>query len=81
MMTSQLLYSILVAIFSVVSAQSTCDSSVVAPMVFPIQNVTLLGPVLRRGVGFSPGTPPQPLAFYPYPYVTACYLLPLILDV
>ena len=75
-MAFQLLFVLPVAILSMASAQSICDSSVVSPMVFPIHNVTLQGAVLRRGVGFSPGTPPQPLAFFPYPYVTATFLLP-----
>ena len=74
-MAFQLRFVLSVAICSMASAQSICDSSVVSPMVFPIHNVTLQGAVLRRGVGFSPGTPPQPLAFFPYPYVTATYLL------
>lgn len=69
MMASQVLHILLLALLSVASAQLMCDPSVLSPIVSSIRNVTLQWGILRRGIAFSLGTPPQPLAFYLQLYV------------
>lgn len=62
-MAPQLLHILFLALLSIASAQSICDPSVASPIVSSIRNVTLQWGILRRGIAFSLGTPPQPLAF------------------
>ena len=60
-----LLAALLIAIPSVEGATATegCPAPTTAPVVLPLQNVTLGSGTSSRGINFSVGTPPQEFAF------------------